>query len=288
MEYADPRLDEEMNVILLGNSNCYYWTDELYGMLAAEGYRNVNICNVYYSGCTFQKHWEWLRTDEAKYQFFICNERGRNVRNNVSLRTCLSYKNWDAVFLVATNSRQVYEGEEQEFEKGIRTYLPKVLEFLKERAPKADYFWQQIWAQGLGGRAKTVEDQIKASAIFRRISLGLSKDFQLTNVPQGDAWEAVRHNPLIREGGLTLNMRIAQGRADYDDHIHDGDVGGGQYLNACVFYELLTQKSCLENSFRPRYTYQGTDMSLSEEKINLLKQTAHQAVVSASEKRSAE
>jgi len=148
MEYADPRLDEEMNVILLGNSNCYYWTDELYGMLAAEGYRNVNICNVYYSGCTFQKHWEWLRTDEAKYQFFICNERGRNVRNNVSLRTCLSYKNWDAVFLVATNSRQVYEGEEQEFEKGIRTYLPKVLEFLKERAPKADYFGNRFGRRG--------------------------------------------------------------------------------------------------------------------------------------------
>jgi hypothetical protein len=39
---------------------------------------------------------------------------------------------------------------------------------------------------------------------------------------------------------------------------------------------------------RLRYFLKASSSILSEEKINLLKQTAHQAVVSASEKRSAE
>jgi len=55
------------------------------------------------------------------------------------------------------------------------------------------------------------------------------------------------------------------------DLYHDGETGGGQYLNACVWFEVLTKKSCLDNSFRPSY-------ELSEEKVAALKQAAHEAV----------
>jgi hypothetical protein len=48
-------------------------------------------------------------------------------------------------------------------------------------------------------------------------------------------------------------------------------VGGGQYLNACVWFEVITGKSCVGNSFRPDY-------ALSAEKVEVLQQAAHQAV----------
>ena len=39
--------DGVMNILLIGNSSCYYWTDELWGMLDAAGYEEVNVYNLY-------------------------------------------------------------------------------------------------------------------------------------------------------------------------------------------------------------------------------------------------
>ena len=102
----NPSSDDELNIMMIGNSNCYYWTDELYGILTEAGYQNVSVCNVYYSGCTFEKHWNWLRGDEANYEFFIHNSRGKNAQKNVSLKTALAYQNWDAFFLVSGRIRE--------------------------------------------------------------------------------------------------------------------------------------------------------------------------------------
>ena len=55
------------------------------------------------------------------------------------------------------------------------------------------------------------------------------------------------------------------------DTSHDGDIGGGQYLNACVWFETLTGQSCVGNAFRPDY-------ELSEEMITMLQNAAHIAV----------
>lgn len=55
------------------------------------------------------------------------------------------------------------------------------------------------------------------------------------------------------------------------DYSHDGDIGGGQYLNACVWLETLTGTSCIGNTFRPNY-------DLSEDMIDMLQQAAHEAV----------
>ena len=55
------------------------------------------------------------------------------------------------------------------------------------------------------------------------------------------------------------------------DNYHDGDTGGGQFLNACVWYEVITGESCLENEFVPMY-------GLEETKITAIKEAAHQAV----------
>ena len=70
--------------------------------------------------------------------------------------------------------------------------------------------------------------------------------------------------------GTTLCARLGV-RGDEGDYGHDGDIGGGQYLNACVWFEILTGESCLGNTFRPSY-------ELSEEKIAILQAAAHQAV----------
>ena len=48
-----------MNVLFVSNSTCNYFRDELYGMLEAVGYRDINLCLTYYSGCKIHQHYAW-------------------------------------------------------------------------------------------------------------------------------------------------------------------------------------------------------------------------------------
>ena len=76
---------------------------------------------------------------------------------------------------------------------------------------------------------------------------------------------------IVRDGGYdNLCARLGT-EGNLGDFCHDGDVGGGQYLNACVWFEMISGQSCIGNSFRPDY-------ELSEELILTLQNAAHQAV----------
>ena len=51
------------------------------------------------------------------------------------------------------------------------------------------------------------------------------------------------------------------------DGNHDGDIGGGQYLNACVWFEVITGISVLGNPYVPEYK---TTSTISTELLNKL------------------
>ncbi len=275
----DPAADDELNILLIGSSACYYWVDELYGLLTSAGYKKVTLCNVYESGCLLKEHWEWLRTGEKNYCFFITDPDGYRSADNVDLQYCLKYRNWDQISLVQSTG-VVYKKGEEAYGKTIFPYLKSLVEYLRERFPKAQYYWQQLWAQEIGKDVLTKEAQVAATGIYRRIAEKCAADNQMTWIPMGEAWDLVRGNPVIYEGGKNMTTRIYLGKPDHDDLSHDGDVGGGQYLNGCVAFEILTGKSCLGNSYRPEYVYQGQDLSLTAEKIDILQKAAHQAVAS--------
>ena len=112
---------------------------------------------------------------------------------------------------------------------------------------------------------------------YRTVVKEICEKYNGTMVPCGDAWVLVRHDPLVTQDGRTLTYRI-KGEELMDDLTHDGDVGGGQYLNACVWYEVLTGKSVVGHTWRPEYIFQGEDLSLSEDMISLLQNAAHTAV----------
>ena len=98
--------------------------------------------------------------------------------------------------------------------------------------------------------------------------MGVCERFGLDRIPSGDAWQHARNDSAVGDVLCGKNGNL-QG-----DFYHDGDIGGGRYLNACVWFEVLTQKSCLENTWRPDY-------ELSEEKIAALQKAAHRAVAEA-------
>jgi putative protease len=76
---------------------------------------------------------------------------------------------------------------------------------------------------------------------------------------------------IVRDGGYD-NMCARTGvNGGLGDYYHDGDIGGGQYLNACVWFETILGQSCIGNTFRPEY-------GLSEDLITIFQKAAHDAV----------
>ena len=142
---------------------------------------------------------------------------------------------------------------------------------LREALPLAKLYYQEIWSYDIGFdkfnyQMTSKEQQLTFSASIREYTDIVCKTFDLQTIPCGQAWIIARENPLADK--LCARLSVNNGEGDY---YHDGDIGGGQYLNACVWFETLTGASCVGNSFRPDYP-------LSEELIAHLQRSAHEAV----------
>ena len=267
MQQGDPKSDDVINVLMIGNSGCYYYVEELYGVAKAAGI-NMKVCNLYYSGCPMEKHWIWWKQNEKNYQFFETTEQGRKKYENYSLRMALQCENWDMISLQEAFSPNKAKDRESCFSKAD-PYTKDLMKFLREQFPQSEFFWHQTWSYEVGydrdnGLIDSPEAQEAQHQTVRDVALRLCEAYDLIRIPVGDAWQIARKNPVI---GDTLCHK----KGGVGDYLHDGDTGGGQYLNACVWLEVLTGKSCIGNTWRPEY-------ELSEEKIAELQKVAHEAV----------
>ena len=266
MQDYDPAQDDVINVLMIGNSFCYYYVEELYGIAKAAGV-NMKVCNVYYSGCKLSQHWNWWKKGESNYQYFETDESGRKGYKNYSLKKCLEQENWDVISF-QQSSAQVRTTIEDAKANSYK-YLTDLLNYTKEQFPQSKFFWHHTWAYQVGYDRSgfvvdTKEKQTAMANLLHEFAIVLCQDYSLTRIPSGDAWQYARQNP--KAGDVLCN------RGDKSDNYHDGEEGGGQYLNACVWFETLTGKSCIGNTYRP------DSYKLSEAKISALQQAAHRAV----------
>ncbi len=268
LQKEDPKKDSKMNILMIGNSGCYYYTDELYEMGKAAGI-DMNVCNIYYSGCTLEQHWTWWKHGESNYEYYKTDAFGRSRTNGVSLNWCLKQENWDVITLQEAFSPSKAQDKEGCL-RTARTYLKGLLEYLRQNFPKSEFLWHQTWSYEVGynqvnGSIENKQQQNAHHETVKYVATALCDEFPLERIPVGDAWQIAREDTRV---GDTLCHK----GGTVGDFLHDGDTGGGQYLNACVWFEVLTGKSCMGNTWRPDY-------DLSEEKITALQEAAHQAVL---------
>ena len=86
MQKSDPAEDDVFNLLMVGHSGCYYYTDELYNVAKAAGVK-MRVCNVYYSGCPLENHWNWWKNGEAHYDFFVIDDNGKQYLIQIKRRT---------------------------------------------------------------------------------------------------------------------------------------------------------------------------------------------------------
>ena len=270
-----PPEDDVIDILMVGNSFCYYYVEELVGLAAAAGVK-MRVCNVYYSGCKMSQHYNWWMAGDAPYQFFVTTaEEGRKGVSNVSLEWCLAQGEWDYISIQSLN---ITTSDPEQLMLDNKLYLDTFYGYFREQFPKATMLWHQTWSYAVGtagnGTVTTAETQAANHQRNHDVARLICKEYDLINVPTGDAWAIIR-----ADGYDKLCARIGKGTNHEGDYYHDGDVGGGQYLNACVWFETITGMSVLGNTYRPVYTYNGTEIPLnSEMTYEKLQEAAHQAV----------
>ncbi len=266
----DPAKDDTMNILMIGNSHCYYYADELVGLATANGLK-VRVSNVYASGCIIRQHYQWWKEGQANYKFITHDENGKTVVENASLDYCLQQANWDAISLQSGTADFAAKPAEEILDE-TRQMRKELWAHIKTNFPKSAYYWHHSWSFQLGADKSGVlyDEPSKQHALDENLA-ALAKQVcaedQVLPIPTGPAWRRVR------DGGYdNLCARIGHP----DDRGHDGDIGGGQYLNACVWFERLLGESCIGNTFRPDY-------ELSEDLIQTLQKAAHDTVAALAE-----
>ena len=270
-----PKDDGVIDVLMIGSSFCYYYVEEMVGLAEAAGIP-MRVCNVYYSGCPLVNHYNWWVAGQANYQFFDTTvEKGRVQTNNVSLEWCLAQGEWDVISLQESTSKTINDPDHLET---TRLYYTTLLNYLMEQFPDAQMMWHQPWTYQIGhpdypdmdfAMQQEREDKIKAYCV------AICEEFGIQRVNTGEAWQIVRSE----YGYDNLCARLGKGTNHEGDYYHDGDIGGGQYLNACVWFEIITGVSPVGNTYAPTYQYSGVTYELDSDITFLeLQEAAHKAV----------
>ena len=288
MENSSFSFDREINVLMIGCSFNYYYLDELVSMGAADGVK-INANKAYYSGNPAKDTWSWLIHDSATWQEFRHDYKtpaGTSLSNR-TLKEILEGGDekitWDFISVQDHYAPSVSKSYELCMNKSM-PYLANTFRYLEATEPQATLLLHETWAYdadhknmvAINATAETVNEHQKniSDAIYKMSETipasGTIGDYEgMPIVPSGAAWSYARN-------GVTIDGNFYQIEASSTgiltkDFYHDGETPGGQYLNACVWYEVLTGNTCIGNTWRPSY-------ELDEDRALALQQIAHQAV----------
>ncbi len=303
--------EETLSILMVGNSFCYYYVEELYGLLMANpdpnrGYNKIEIYNLYYSGCKLDQHYDWWISGAANYDLYKTDENGRKKQIPAAgtawnLEDTLMQGKWDYISLQGASGEVNYVGGSiADNCASIVENAEPLLDHFHELFPNAQLLWHRTWAFEIGRISGSItydeaslvayDTGMQAACDYMCNEFDQDKPYDLLMVNSGAAWSIARAEnaklatSLIPEGGLCARKGVRNentfpyysGNANAGDGYHDGDIGGGQFLNACVWYETITGQSVLENSYQP--SLDNGNYALSDQLVALLRNAAHAAL----------
>ena len=278
MQKSDPSQDDVFNLLLVGSSGTYYYVEELHGLAKAAGIK-MRICNVYYSGCQPFQHYNWWQEGKANYQLFTTDDNGRvESGKGVDLMYCLKQGNWDAIGMCDGGQAKLRQNTPEGAFQERKFYLEELYALFRKEFPMAKMYWQETspFEVGYHGSFEVnsyEQQQRDLETVFRPLAKMIHEQVGVDWVPRGDAAQLARANPQVTN--ITARLGVDGNNGDY---YHDGDIGGGQYLTACAWFEVLFGQSCIGNTYRPVYRQGSQEYTLSEEMIEIFQQAAHEAV----------
>ena len=290
-----PSDDTTLKLLMVGNSFCYYYVEELYALLAEslpQGITDVEVYNLYYSGCSVQQHYSWWQAGTAKYDLYRTDREGRKQlgeKQGWTLEAALAQGNWDYISLQNSSMSYLADDMDALLQQEIYPNAGPLLNRFHEQFPYTKLLWHRTWAYEVN---RVYQDTVYTEELLVQYDQNMQyicekvceeyKDLGLTMVDTGNAWAKARElaagTELIPTGGLCARLGYSKYITDVahsGDGYHDGDIGGGQLLNAYVWYMTITGDTDLTDStYVPTYKYGSQTYTLSDAFIAVLKEAA--------------
>lgn len=135
-----------LKVLTLGHSLTVDSCHMLNMVAHAEGYENMLIGTLYYSGCPLTKHVQFLTNDEPAYNLYISSTEKPNMapetQDSVTMKYALNYEYWDIIVMQA--------GVFEVAKSGTYTdgKIQTIQDYVKENVvnPNFIFAWHMPWA----------------------------------------------------------------------------------------------------------------------------------------------
>jgi len=277
-----------VRLLTIGNSFSGNATHYL-GDLAKAGGHTLVHQPMSIGGAAMEVHWTKIQANEKD------PKDAAGLYGTRSLNKTLDEGDWDFVTIQQASIKS----------HDVETYRPyarQLQEYVKKHAPKAELLLHQTWAYRcddprFAPKTPKVEPSTQ-EAMYQGLSsayLTIAKELGVRRIPVGDAFHMADSDPAWGykpDTKFDKTAAVAPALPDQTHSLHvgwrwsapkdgkqtlgmDGHHAGvaGEYLGACVFYEVLFKESCVGNSFLPK--------DLKPEDAEVLQKTAHRVVAAA-------
>jgi hypothetical protein len=129
---------KELKVLAIGNSFSVDALAHLYGLFEDAGVENYTIGNLYIGGCSLDRHWTYMKQNDAYYTF-TCVRNGQTTRvDKVTADHGLTFDDWDIITLQQLSHKSADEAHFGD--------LQSVIDYVKAKAPRAQIWWHMGWS----------------------------------------------------------------------------------------------------------------------------------------------
>lgn len=217
-----------VKVLAIGNSFSIDAMRYLRDIAQADG-EKIKPCNAAIGGCSLSKHFRMMRSERPEYMFFF---NGEDTGMRVTLKEALGSDEWDFVTLQqVSHFAPHYET--------YQPYLDELAAYVRYFAPNTKLLMHQTWAYEQGTpRLHEVGGYQDQADMFRDVKASYEKAAAAVNaaglLPSGELMQR-----LIKNGFSPVHR----------DSFHAG-LGIPRYAMGALWYELLTGKTVVGNTFR--------------------------------------
>lgn len=257
--YVASAQKDTLRILAVGNSFSQDCIEQyLYELSDADGGPELIIGNLFIGGCTIQRHWKSITGEIRDYQY---RKIVGGVRTNTPgslLIEGLKDEPWDVIsFQHGAGLYGLYD-----------TFFPEVdslVAYIRSNAPKKDFqlVFNEVWSFPVGTSRVDYMDKYYGGDTKRMYESIVDASNRIA-AHVGDC-------KVIPVGTAIWNLRHTREKDNcYRDGFHLNN-GSGRYTAACTWYEALTGRTSIGNSFHPEF--------ITAERAEACQHCAHAAVV---------
>ena len=245
--------DKKLRILAIGNSFSQDAVENYLYELFDAGEIPVKIGHLAIGGCSLQQHWENALSNEKAYSYTVREEGSENGYTKESLRDIIESEEWDIITLQqASPWSGIYDTYEP--------FLSNLIEWISQLRD-CHILFHQTWAYPKNSKYAYFPNYDHDQGIMYKAILDASS-FAIDN-----------HSAI--NGIIPSGTSIQNGRTSFiGDNFHRDDLHlnytYGRFTAACTWYEAISGRCVLENSFVPEIV--GKDEEL------VAKMAAHLAV----------